>query len=138
MWNFKNVLIALFVVCLGGFIGFDPFTPSQTVGAEETRLRWVDVPKENFDILANNRKTVDVDLQDKTVSFSGDVDNTTVTIKTDVETRPVYKTKVIEKVVYLTEDIAYRTKLFNRLFPIDKLKPVINLVTVAEDKCNRN
>lgn len=120
----RNLFITLFVVCLGGFIGFDPFTPSQTVGAEETRFRWVDVPKENFDILANQQQKVDIDLQSKTVSLSGNVDNTTVTIKTDVETRPVYKTKVIEKVVYLPEDIAYRSKFFNRLSPIDRAKPV--------------
>lgn len=120
----RNLLVTLFVVCLGGFIGFDPSTPSQTAGAEETRIRWVDVPKENFDILATQQQKVDINLQDKTVSLSGNVDNTTVTIKTDVETRPVYLTKEVEKVVYLPEDIAYRSKFFNRLSPIDRTKPV--------------
>lgn len=124
MWSKRNLLITLFVVCLGGFIGFDPNTPSQTAGAEETRFRWVDVPKENVDLLTQNRQIVDIDLQSKTVSLSGNVDNTTVTIKTDVETRPVYLTKEVEKVVYLPEDITYRSKFFNRLSPIDRAKPV--------------
>lgn len=58
----------------------------------------------------NEEKSINIDLQEKTVLFNGDVDNTTVTIKTDVETRPEYITKVVEKVVYLPEDIAYRSK----------------------------
>lgn len=40
-----NMLVTLVMVCLGGFIGFDPNSPSQTANAEETRIRWVDVPK---------------------------------------------------------------------------------------------
>ena len=38
-----NMLITLIMVCLGGFIGFDPNSPSQTANAEETRIRWVDI-----------------------------------------------------------------------------------------------
>lgn len=124
MWSRRNFLITLFVVCLGGFIGFDPNTPSQTAGAEEARFRWVDVPRENVNLLSNVNDKVDIDLQSKTVSFSGNVDNTTVTIRTDVETRPEYITEVIERVVYLPEDITYRSKFFNRLSPINRTKPV--------------
>lgn len=120
-----NLFITLFMVCLGGFIGFDPSSPSQTANAEETRIRWVDVPKTPVDVLGlNKEKSISIDLQDKTVLFNGDVDNATVTIKTAVETRPEYRTKVVEKVVYLPEDIAYRSKLFNRLMPISKVTPV--------------
>lgn len=122
-----NLFITLFMVCLGGFIGFDPSSPSQNVNAEETRIRWVDVPKTPVDVLGlNENKSISVDLQEKTVLFNGNIDNATVTIKTDVETRPEYLTKVIEKVVYLPEDIAYRSKLFNRLKPISKEPPVKN------------
>lgn len=122
-----NLFVTLFMVCLGGFIGFDPGSPSQTANAEETRIRWVDVPKMPVDVLdLNKNKSISVDLQEKTVLFNGNIDNATVTIKTDVETRPEYLTKVIEKVVYLPEDIAYRSKLFNRLKPISKESPVKN------------
>lgn len=121
-----NLFIALFMVCLGGFIGFDPDSPSQTASAEQTMIRWVDVPKQPVDVLGLNTKSVDINLQDKTVSFNGDVDNTTVTITTDVETRPEYITKVVKEVIYLPEDIAYRSKFFNKLMPVEKLKPVKN------------
>lgn len=122
-----NILVTLVMVCLGGFIGFDPNSLSQTANAEETRIRWVDVPKMPVDVLGlNEEKSINIDLQEKTVLFNGDVDNTTVTIKTDVETRPEYITKVVEKVVYLPEDIAYRSKFFNRLKPINKELPVKN------------
>lgn len=122
-----NLFVTLFMVCLGGFIGFDPGSPSQTANAEETRIRWVDIPKTPVDVLGlNENKSISVDLQEKTVLFNGNIDNATVTIKTDVETRPEYLTKVIEKVVYLPEDIAYRSKLFNRLKPISKESPVKN------------
>ena len=122
-----NVLVTLVMVCLGGFIVFDPNSPSQTANAEVTRIRWVDVPKTPVDVLGlNEEKSINIDLQEKTVLFNGDVDNTTVTIKTDVETRPEYITKVVEKVVYLPEDIAYRSKFFNRLKPINKELPVKN------------
>lgn len=122
-----NMLITLIMVCLGGFIGFDPNSPSQTANAEETRIRWVDVPKMPVDVLGlNEEKSINIDLQEKTVLFNGNADNTTVTIKTDVETRPEYITKVVEKVVYLPEDIAYRSKFFNRLKPINKELPVKN------------
>lgn len=122
-----NLWITLFVVCLGGFIGFDPNSPSQTLDASQTMIRWVDVPKTPVDVLGlNEEKSINIDLQEKTVLFNGDVDNTTVTIKTDVETRPEYITKVVEKVVYLPEDIAYRSKFFNRLKPINKELPVKN------------
>lgn len=122
-----NMLVILVMVCLGGFIGFDPNSPSQTANAEETRIRWVDVPKMPVDVLGlNEEKSINIDLQEKTVLFNGDVDNTTVTIKTDVETRLEYITKVVEKVVYLPEDIAYRSKFFNRLKPINKELPVKN------------
>ena len=122
-----NLWITLFVVCLGGFIGFDPNSTSQTLDASQTMIRWVDVPKTPVDVLGlNEEKSINIDLQEKTVLFNGNVDNTTVTIKTDVETRPEYITKVVEKVVYLPEDIAYRTKFFNRLMPINKTLPVKN------------
>ena len=106
-----NVLVTLVMVCLGGFIGFDPNSPSQTANAEETRIRWVDVPKTPVDVLGlNEEKSINIDLQEKTVLFNGDVDIT----------------KVVEKVVYLPEDIAYRSKFFNRLKPINKELPVKN------------
>ena len=112
-----NLWITLFVVCLGGFIGFDPNSPSQT---------WVDVPKTPVDVLGLNSKSININLKDETVSVDGDVNNTSVTITRDVETLPEFKTKVIEKVIYLPEDIAYRTKFFNRLMPINKTLPVKN------------
>ena len=33
-----NLWITLFVVCLGGFIGFDPNSPSQTLDASQTMI----------------------------------------------------------------------------------------------------
>ena len=114
-----NLWITLFVVCLGGFIGFDPNSPSQTLDASQTMIRWVDV-------LGLNSKSININLKDETVSVDGDVDNTSVTITRDVETLPEFKTKVIEKVIYLPEDITSRTKFFNRLMPINKTLPVKN------------
>lgn len=107
-----NLWITLFVVCLGGFIGFDPNSPSQTLDASQTMIRWVDVPKTPVDVLGLNSKSININLKDETVSVDGDVNNTSVTITRDVETLPEFKTKVIEKVIYLPEDIAYRTKFF--------------------------
>lgn len=121
-----NLWITLFVVCLGGFIGFDPNSPSQTLDASQTMIRWVDVPKTPVDVLGLNSKSIHINLKDETVSVDGDVNNTSVTITRDVETLPEFKTKVIEKVIYLPEDIAYRTKFFNRLMPINKTLPVKN------------
>lgn len=121
-----NLLAALFVVCLGGFIGFNPNSPSQTLNANTTMIRWVDVPKTPVDVLSLNTKSIDINLKDETVSVNGGVDNTSVTITRDVETRPEYITKkeIVEKVVYLTEDITYRTKFFDRLRPINRVTPV--------------
>lgn len=111
------------MVCLGGFIGFDPNTPTQTAGAEETRIRWVDVPETRIDFLSKQEKRIDVDLQKDHVSFSGDIDNATVTISTDVETRPEYLTKVVEKPVYIESTIK-NSRLFNQLYPISRCNPV--------------
>lgn len=111
-----NLIITLFVVLLGGFIGFDPNSPSQTIGAEETRIRWVDVPKMPVDVLGLN-KSVSVNLKDETVSLNGNVDNTTVTIIRDVETRPEYKERVIKEVIY-EPDIVFSTKLMSKLMPL--------------------
>lgn len=111
-----NMLITLIMVCLGGFIGFDPNSPSQTANAEETRIRWVDVPKMPVDVLGLN-KSVSVNLKDETVSLNGNVDNTTVTIIRDVETRPEYKERVIKEVIY-EPDIVFSTKLMSKLMPL--------------------
>jgi len=121
-----NLWITLFVVCLGGFIGFDPNSPSQTLDASQTMIRWVDVPKTPVDVLGLNSKSININLKDETVSVDGDVNNTSVTITRDVETRPEYITKkeIVEKVVYLTEDTTYRTKFFDRLRPINRVTPV--------------
>ena len=110
------MLITLIMVCLGGFIGFDPNSPSQTANAEETRIRWVDVPKMPVDVLGLN-KSVAVNLKDETVSLNGNVDNTTVTIIRDVETRPEYKERVIKEVIY-EPDIVFSTKLMSKLMPL--------------------
>ena len=111
-----NMLVTLVMVCLGGFIGFDPNSPSQTANAEETRIRWVDVPKMPVDVLGLN-KSVSVNLKDETVSLNGNVDNTTVTIIRDVETRPEYKERVIKEVIY-EPDIVFSTKLMSKLMPL--------------------
>lgn len=118
-----NLFITLFVVCLGGFIGFDPNSPSQTISAEKTMIRWVDVPKTPVDVLGLN-KSISIDLRGETVSINGDVENTAVTITRDVETLPEYKTKVIKEVIY-EPDLVFSTKLMSKLMPL-KL-PKINV-----------
>lgn len=115
----KHWLATLLVVALGGFIGYDPNTPSQTLNAEEvTRIRWIDVPKSQVDVLGMNK--IDINMQDETVKIDGNVSNTTVTIKKVIERYPLYITKMVEKPIRIDSTIVSRRdlmKLFNKAYP---------------------
>ena len=50
----RNLAIAAFAVIFGGFIGYDPFTPSQAVQAGEMVIpRVVDVPNNGKNLALN-------------------------------------------------------------------------------------
>lgn len=106
----------VFMALLGGFIGFDPDTPSQTANAT-SMIRWVDVPKVDVPF-----KELTIDLQEENVLLKGDIDNTTVKINKEVP-KPQVITKVVEREVKVPEyhtDLIWSTKLLNRLVPLDR------------------
>ena len=110
----------VFMALLGGFIGFDPSTPTQTANATQTLIRWVDVPKVDVPF-----KELTVDLQKENVSVKGDIDNTTVTINKAQKPRVV--TKVVEKEVKIpvySTDLVWSTKLLNRVAPLE-MQPIL-------------
>lgn len=106
----------VFMALLGGFIGFDPNTPNQTVNAT-SMIRWVDVPKVDVPF-----KELTIDLQKDNVSLKGDIDNTTVEINKEVP-KPQVITKIVERKVKVPEyrnDLIWSTKLTSRLIPFDR------------------
>ena len=111
----------VFMALLGGFIGFDPGTPTQTANATQTLIRWVDVPKVDVPL-----KELTVDLQNENVSFKGDVDNTTVMIKKE-EPKPQVITKIVEKEVKIpvyNTDLIWSTKLLSKVVPLE-VQPIL-------------
>lgn len=119
----KNLLATLFVVMLGGFIGFDPGTPSQTIQSHETIIpRYVDVPRNGKEL------SLTIDLKSDKVTIGETSKDATVTINKDVEIRPVYLTKEVEKYVYVT-DTHMVNRLLNKYAPLELPK-----LTIAYDK----
>ena len=120
MKKFVRLGCMIFMALLGGFIGFDPNTPSQTANATQTLIRWVDVPKVDVPI-----KELAIDLQKEHVSVKGDIDNTTVTIKEEPKPRVI--TKVVEKEVKIpvyTTDLIWSTRLLNQVAPLE-INPIL-------------
>ena len=118
----KKVLTAtLFVAILGGFIGFNPNVPNQTVNAGEvTMIRWIDVPKVSMDI----PKTTDIsiDLQNEDVRISSNAETpTTVSIQKEIVEVPVVEYKPIEVRNYRREH-----KLLNKVAPLTSQKINVN------------
>lgn len=105
----------------GGFIGYDPFTPSQAVQAGEMVIpRVVDVPNNGKNLALN------IDLRTDKVTVGETSADATVTITKDVETRLEYRTKEVEKEVYV-ENTIKTTKLLNRLMPLPNPQLGLNL-----------
>ena len=103
-----NLAIAAFAVIFGGFIGYDPFTPSQAVQANGKNL------------------ALNIDLRTDKVTVGETSADATVTITKDVETRLEYRTKEVEKEVYV-ENTIKTTKLLNRLMPLPNPQLGLNL-----------
>lgn len=121
MKKFVRLGCMIFMALLGGFIGFDPSTPSQTANATQTLIRWVDVPKVDVPF-----KELAIDLQKEHVSVKGDIDNTTVTINKE-EPKPRVITKVVEKEVKIpvyTTDLIWSTRLLNQVAPLE-INPIL-------------
>lgn len=117
----RNLAITAFAVIFGGFIGYDPFTPSQTVQAGEMVIpRVVDVPNNGKNLALN------IDLRTDKVTVGETSADATVTITKDVETRLEYRTKEVEKEVYV-ENTIKTTKLLNRLMPLPNPQLGLNL-----------
>lgn len=120
----SNIAIAIFAVLFGGFIGYDPSTPSQNIHAGEFVIpHLVDVPKNGKEL------SLCIDLNKREVTVGEDSKDATVTIiekNKDVETRPVYLTKLVEKEVYV-ENTIKSTRLINKLMPLEQPKLSLNL-----------
>ena len=113
MKKFVRLGCMIFMALLGGFIGFDPSTPSQTASA--TMIRWVDVPKVDVPM-----KELVVDLKSENVSFKGNVDNTTVTINRDEKSKVITKVKEVQvEVPVYKSDLVWTTKLFSKAIPLE-------------------
>lgn len=113
MKKFVRLGCMIFMALLGGFIGFDPSTPTQTANA--TMIRWVDVPKVDVPM-----KELVVDLKSENVSFKGNVDNTTVTINRDEKPKVITKVKEVQvEVPVYKNDLVWTTKLFNKAIPLE-------------------
>ena len=110
MRKFINFGCIVFMALLGGFIGFDPHSPNQTANASPTpMIRWVDVPK----------PTISIDLRSESQSEE---------VKPQVITKTVEVPVPVEKVVpvYVDDGIS-RSRLYNRLYPIENELPKINV-----------
>lgn len=109
-----NVVLVLFVLSMGVFIGFNSKTPSQMLMAsEQPIIRWVDVPKSPIGLELN------INLKNDSVSVSGNTDNATVTITTKEEpTPPKYITRIVEKPVYIATGSSLSNKLLDKFCPL--------------------
>lgn len=110
-----NLFLTLFVVCLGGFIGFDPMTPTQSVTAnDKPMLRWVDVPKVESNIVGLN-----IDLQNDKVKIDGNIDQALVNIIKEKEApKHIIHTKIVEKEVFVPVETSLSTKILDKFVPL--------------------
>lgn len=110
-----NVLAFLAVMCLGGIIGFRA-SPNQNLQASEiTCIRWVDVPKTDVSL----PNTINVDLQEDKVSFSGNTNNATVIVKKETVEVPIVKEVVKTK---YERNFQWENKLLNKVAPLQLQK----------------
>lgn len=115
MWKLSKTLAILFVMAIGGLIGFVN-TNNQNLNANPvTLIRWVDVPK--TDVSLPNK--ININLQKEQVEFSGNTENATVNIQKETEIKkvPVYITKEVEKVIY-EPNLVMSTRLLKKAVPL--------------------
>lgn len=112
-----NLFLALFVLSLGAFIGFNSKAPSQALMAsDQPMIRWVDVPK-------SSPLELNINLSKDSVSISGNADNASVTITTkeDVKVVPKYILKEVEKPIYIASSLS--NKVIDKFYPLQKPIP---------------
>ena len=115
MWKLSKTLAILFVMAIGGLIGFVN-TNNQNLNANPTTLiRWVDVPKTDVSLPSK----ININLQKEQVEFSGNTENATVNIQKETEIKkvPVYITKEVEKVIY-EPNLVMSTRLLKKTVPL--------------------
>lgn len=110
-----NILAFTLVVGLGTLFGYKN-APNQSLQANEvTQIRWVDVPRADVSIPG----LINIDLQKEQVSFSGNADNTTVTIQKEVKEVPKY---VTVKEVVKEPSIKLGEKALDKIAPLTMAK----------------
>lgn len=115
MWKLSKTLAILFVMAIGGLIGFVN-TNNQNLNANPvTLIRWVDVPKTDVSLPSK----ININLQKEQVEFSGNTENATVNIQKETEIKkvPVYITKEVEKVIY-EPNLVMSTRLLKKAVPL--------------------
>lgn len=115
MWKLSKTLAILFVMAIGGLIGFVN-TNNQNLNANPvTLIRWVDVPKTDVSLPSK----ININLQKEQVEFSGNTKNATVNIQKETEIKkvPVYITKEVEKVIY-EPNLVMSTRLLKKTVPL--------------------
>lgn len=115
MWKLSKTLAILFVMAIGGLIGFVN-TNNQNLNANPvTLIRWVDVPKTDVSLPSK----ININLQKEQVEFSGNTENATVNIQKETEIKkvPVYITKEVEKVIY-EPNLVMSTRLLKKTVPL--------------------
>lgn len=120
MWKLSKTLAILFVIAVGGAIGYVN-NDSQNLNASPiTMIRWVDVPKTEMSL----PKIIDINLQDDKVSVSGNTDNTTVNVQREIKEVPVYIEKKVREIVY-EPDFINSHRLLKHAAPL--ILPKINV-----------
>ena len=113
MWKLSKTLAILFVIAVGGAIGYVN-NDSQNLNASPiTMIRWVDVPKTEMSL----PNIIDINLQDDKVSVSGNTDNTTVNVQREIKEVPVYIEKKVREIVY-EPDLINSHKLLKHAAPL--------------------
>ena len=115
MWKLSKTLAILFVMAIGGLIGFVN-TNNQNLNAKPvTLIRWVDVPKTDVSLPSK----ININLQKEQVEFSGNTENATVNIQKETEIKkvPVYITKEVEKIIY-EPNLVMSTRLLKKAVPL--------------------
>lgn len=114
----STLFITLFTVLFGGFIGYDPITPSQGIQATPVSVLPMYAPRPEKSLFLD----IDLNTDKVTIGEQNSKDATVIVNKKDVETRLEYV--IVEKEVYV-ENTIKSTKLLNRLMPLEK--PVLGL-----------
>ena len=120
MWKISKMLAVLFVIGIGGFIGYVNTNSTNLQATMITGIRWVDVPKTDVSFPG----FVKIDLQEDRVSFSGNTENATVIVKKEIEKVPVYVEKEVIKTKY-EPDYRLGNKLLDIVAPLQL--PKINV-----------